>query len=251
MAILKTLTAPPSLPVLRLEPFTPAAFAPFGVCIETPRASTSPTNTSFPPAINANQGTALKYPHISSIVHTYPPPTPSTPEATHNLHLFSCSPRALPPSGEFAVRILERHPCTTQTFIPLAFSDAASSDTPEAEAAAYVVIVAPTAADGWPVLEGVRAFRAERGQAVTYSAGTWHAPMVVLGGRVDFVVVVAENGTAVDCEEVLIEGEGGEGKGKEDGGRNGEGGGVRVLLREEKEGGNWGLWEKGRGKARL
>jgi len=39
---------------------------------------------------------------------------------------------------------------------------------------------------------------------VTYGAGTWHAPMVVLGNKpVDFVVVQFKNGVEVeDCQIV-------------------------------------------------
>lgn len=46
-------------------------------------------------------------------------------------------------------------------------------------------------------------------QAVTYGAGTWHAPMVVLGAkRVDFVVVQHVNGVSGDdCQEVEVKGD--------------------------------------------
>ena len=42
---------------------------------------------------------------------------------------------------------------------------------------------------------------------MTYGAGTWHAPMVVLGDRrVDFVVTQFVNGVPEDdCQEVLVE----------------------------------------------
>lgn len=75
------------------------------------------------------------------------------------------------------------------------------------------MIVAPTRPDdGMPDLEGLRAFEVKPGEAkgVTYGVGTWHAPMVVVGGRaVRFVVVVHENGVkGMDVEEVLVGGEG-------------------------------------------
>lgn len=43
-------------------------------------------------------------------------------------------------------------------------------------------------------------------QAVTYGAGTWHAPMVVVGDRpVDFVVVQFANGVGIeDCQEISL-----------------------------------------------
>ena len=76
-------------------------------------------------------------------------------------------------------------------------------------------------------------------QAVTYGAGTWHAPMVALGEKgtaVDFVVVQFANGVAVeDCQEVFLRGEralaGDVGVGE------GDKGGLLVALRAGEEGG--------------
>jgi len=44
-------------------------------------------------------------------------------------------------------------------------------------------------------------------QAVTYGAGTWHAPMAVIGDRpIDFVVVQFANGVGIeDCQEISLE----------------------------------------------
>jgi len=57
-----------------------------------------------------------------------------------------------------------------------------------------------------PDLDHVRAFIARGDQAVTYAAGTWHAPMVVLGPRrVDFVVTQFVNGVPEeDTQEVAF-----------------------------------------------
>ncbi|KAF2667019.1 hypothetical protein BT63DRAFT_427440 [Microthyrium microscopicum] len=57
---------------------------------------------------------------------------------------------------------------------------------------------------GPPNLAGLRAFIARGDQAVTYGAGTWHAPMVVLGAEaVEFVVVQFANGVGIeDCQEL-------------------------------------------------
>jgi ureidoglycolate lyase len=185
---------------------------PFGVAIQNPGSSTAST---------ANQGTASKHSQISPVRSFYPN---TSPAASTNLNLFSCAPRKLSPGGIFPCHVLERHPYTTQTFIPLALP----RDDPSTF---YVVIVAPTGDDGMPLLEKLQAFRARGDQAVTYAAGTWHAPMVVVGERnVDFCVLVAENGTEEDCEEVFI----------------GDGGVPVKCLEQE---GNWGLWEKP--KARL
>ena len=59
---------------------------------------------------------------------------------------------------------------------------------------------------GLPDLQNLKAFVAEPGVGVTYGVGTWHAPMVVVGGRVDFVVVQHVSGRAAeDCQEVDVE----------------------------------------------
>ena len=186
-----------------------------------------------------------------------------------SVNMFVCSPRTLEEGkngkGESSkvlkVGILERHPFTTQTFCPLGLS--ASSDTK------FLVIVAPSLplsekdiglavprssnstgaklpGRGLPDLTKLKAFLANGSQAVTYGAGTWHAPMVVLGDKeVAFVVSQFVNGVGEeDCQEVVWEGD------------------VRVSVpqltvkvkreegkegpKEEEKDGNFGLWEKKR-----
>ncbi|KAK8071077.1 Bcdal3 [Apiospora hydei] len=133
--------------------------------------------------------------------------------------------------GGVEVKVLERHPFTTQTFIPLTANPSKR----------YLVIVAPSlppsALDeglpvpdpssrsspsspssssssslpgrGMPDLTKLRAFIATGEQAVTYGAGTWHAPMVALGPpgtTVDFLVFQFANDAALeDCQEVALE----------------------------------------------
>ena len=83
------------------------------------------------------------------------------------------------------------------------------------KSAAIFSFVCSATGRGFPDLGKGKAFIAHGGQAVTYGAGTWHAPMVVLGNKaVDFVVVQFANGVGVeDCQEVEF-GKGGEGNGK-------------------------------------
>jgi ureidoglycolate lyase len=109
------------------------------------------------------------------------------------------------------VKVLERHPFTTQTFCPLGLAS-------ENKRTYFLVIVAPSLdisvkdEEGEPLVERppdlnkLRAFVAHGGQAVTYAPGTWHGPMVVLGERrVDFVVTQFVNGVSHDdCQEVRI-----------------------------------------------
>lgn len=136
----------------------------------------------------------------------------------------------------FRVSILERHPYTTQTFLPLGLAGADvdtgnhddngdNNDDDDGNDTVFLVIVAPSLASppppqpparaqqsslstphNPPDISRIRAFVARGDQAVTYAAGTWHAPMVVLGSRrVDFVVTQFVNGVADDdCQEVLL-----------------------------------------------
>ncbi|SLM38381.1 ureidoglycolate hydrolase [Lasallia pustulata] len=122
--------------------------------------------------------------------------------------MFSCFPRPSSSlqSGKLQISILERHPFTTQTFSPLGLPHD-SKDT------CFLVVVAPSlpgtrsGVRNPPDLANIKAFVARGDQAVTYGAGTWHAPMVVLGEkRVDFVVTQFVNGVPDDdCQEVLVE----------------------------------------------
>lgn len=230
---------PSSKATITPNPLTPASFAPFGTAVSSglpiyqaqPPAQlpTSPSNVPTP--ILANQSTALKYSPISPFRDTYnqcPSGKPSSPRVS----LFASFPRQLrrqvrnstnettSSTSVFDVSILERHPYTTQMFVPMGLA----GDDP---LTTYLVIVAPSLAgqtvsttvksdDGKgtseivvrdpPDLNNIKAFVVRGDKATTYGAGTWHAPMVVLGSkRVDFVVVQSSNGVAEeDCQEVNI-----------------------------------------------
>ncbi|KAI4217560.1 MAG: hypothetical protein LQ351_000156 [Letrouitia transgressa] len=199
------------------EPLSQSDFSPFGTVIECPLPPNQNTiSTPFPPSQKstvANQGTAIKYLDVTHMKNLYSNSTSGFPEKAV-MNMFSCFPRNLRPSlvpkkHSFDVKILERHPYTTQTFIPIGLQSSTLSSR-------YLVIVAPTLPPtsgshfktaGSPDLKKLRAFWADGRQAVTYSAGTWHAPMVVVGEqRVDFVVTQFANGVAdEDCQEVVLE----------------------------------------------
>lgn len=208
------------------EPLSQQAFAPFGHAISNVRPDVHPSafaaraSTLPPNAVTANQGTAIQYRDVSRVRNLYgqAPSGRGEPKMT----MFVCAARPLPtteeaPHGQFTVRLMERHPFTTQTFTPVASS-----------ASSYLVVVAPSLGPGefdrdLPVPEGdddlpgrglpdlrrLRAFVATGAQAVTYGAGTWHAPMVVLGEEgttMDFVVFQFGSGEGVeDCQLVEFE----------------------------------------------
>ena len=225
-----TMAPPAHASLLTLEPLSQEAFSQFGSVISNPAPHITPNATlsQLPPgAVPANQGSAHKYPDITSLVNLYIS-APSGAASWAAMSMFVCAPRVLQQSSQaqdgsssrrFPVAILERHPFTSQTFIPLGLSANGPSPT------RYLVIVAPSldrAAGGadaaspearrvgqnLPDLARMRAFVATGAQGVTYGPGTWHAPMVVVGhDAVSFVVAQYVNGVAEeDCQEVAWDG---------------------------------------------
>lgn len=267
-----------------IELLTQSSFSQFGTVIENPAHSSLPRaqRGPSPQAVSANQGSALKFLDVTHMSNLYNV-APSKKPAKAVMNMFVCAPRELRPHepsesmpsswGDldfdeedygnmdrelFDVQILERHPFTTQTFIPMGLSGSERHTQ-------YIVIVAPTLpasasrrhtgrpppyptpnhkkqnsikeifararpspftneaapppnyftrldpsarpkGPGLPDLKNLRAFVATGNQAVTYGAGTWHAPMVVIGERpIDFVVVQFANGVGMeDCQEVAL-----------------------------------------------
>ncbi|CAG8908806.1 unnamed protein product [Penicillium egyptiacum] len=230
------LSANPTV-TLTPEPLTPENFAQFGTAVVSPlprELNIAPQPSSLPPhnpiPVLANQNSALKYSPISPLLDCYTNACPSRQPSEAHMTMFCCFPRnlrtvstgpQLPDRDVFDVRILERHPFTNQTFIPIDLSAHSKVGDGEEEPL-FLVVVAPTLKGKTatakneagemvtvrdpPDLNNVKAFVARGGQAVTYGVGTWHAPMVVLGRRrVDFVVVQFVNGVGdEDCQEAAF-----------------------------------------------
>jgi ureidoglycolate lyase len=234
---------------IRPENLSQSAFATFGTVIENPDPSVIPSLKlrKLPAkAKQANQGSALQYLDVSQLTNMYDL-APSKIPARTLMSMFVCGPRALLPDqginveGSFSVEILERHPYTTQTFIPLGLTPSGEGES------RYLVVVAPSLPPstedealptptgmnlpgrGLPDITKIKAFVANGSQAVTYGAGTWHAPMLVVGKKpVDFVVVQFSNGVGLeDCQIVQWKAE----KGKE------------VMVVVPKIGQSQGLWK--------
>ncbi len=153
--------------LIHAQPLSREGFAPFGDVIGLELAGGS----------SANQGTATRYNHIAQLAS-------SRPGAQPNLALFHSVQKALP----FEVRLLERHPCSTQMFVAL-------------QCQRFLVVVCPDDARGEPDLGQLRAFLCGPGQGVNYRAGLWHHPIIALDGPADFLMLAWEDGSASDCEE--------------------------------------------------
>jgi ureidoglycolate lyase len=145
----------------------PVAFAPFGQVI----AAGDGVGRSV------NLGTADRLDHAARFEST-------RPEARLNLAVFRAAPQVLP----FMVTLLERHPCSTQTFVPL-------------RASRWLVCVAPARPDGAPDPAGLRAFVARGGQGIHFHRGVWHHPIVAFDEPADLVMLAWEDGSPQDCVE--------------------------------------------------
>ncbi|CAK7901214.1 ureidoglycolate lyase [[Candida] anglica] len=190
--------------VLTIEatPLTPEAFAPYGGVISADDQIKHVKSSA------ANYGTAVKIHKVAPIVNNFSK-CPSGSEATANWNIFRCSaPKHLietnTKSKKYTAKVLERHPFSTQTFIPMGQDLAKKS---------YLVIVAKTDAStspqNLPDPLSVAAFVCKGNQSITYGAGIWHAPMVVIDEEVphiDFAVFIHENGVAEeDCQECYFD----------------------------------------------
>jgi ureidoglycolate lyase len=219
------LLVPSSQLRINAEPLTPTAFSLFGTVIVSPlptMQSSIPRSSPLPPPLHpsiqpegvvANQSTALRYSPISPLINNLPD-APNHSLGTPHMSMFCCFPQTLSRDTSFEVKILERHPFTTQTFCPLGLA-------PNDPDAFFLVLVAPSLSDPLPAtapsgskvqiqrppdLRNLKAFVARGAQAVTYGVGTWHSPMVVLGSRrLDFVVTQFMSGVLdEDLQEVRI-----------------------------------------------
>jgi ureidoglycolate lyase len=147
------------------EPLTAEAFARFGSVIEASDRAVK---------LDINQGHALRYDRLADIDVADEGGTPV-------ISLFRARPLAEP-----VLRVFERHPLGSQTFVPL-------SGRP------YLVAVAPA---GPFDPAQIRLFRAEADQGVHYRKGVWHHFLLVLDES-DFLVV-DRAGPGDNCEEVEL-----------------------------------------------
>ncbi|KAI0645675.1 allantoicase [Trametes meyenii] len=206
--------APPTLspdrsargPLIPAVPLTPEAFAPFGKVVQAyadVHAVPDPRNTRV---TGANQGTATKFHKLALLEASYP----AESGATAGLSIYRCKPIDVTADGEWEVKLLERHPCTNQAFVPMGGA-AGLGDALEEPGTRYLVIVAHNGADDKPDPRTLRAFVASGGQGIVYDTGVWHHPMAVLDKTMDFTCVETQigNGDRLDCEVVDLDGSAG------------------------------------------
>jgi ureidoglycolate lyase len=160
-------------PSLCARPICAAAYAPFGALL----AADHPDRPT--PRV-ANHGEALAFDDLAPLISVRPGAKPTA-------SVFRCKPLAAAP---LAVRWLERHPASTQLFVPMG-------------AARYLLVVA-LGGDA-PDLSTLAAFVVSGARAITYHPGVWHHPMVALDAPTDFINLIWLDGSPLDCHEVAFD----------------------------------------------
>jgi len=137
--------------VIKAQPLTADAFAPFGDVLEA---------VGKPDKI-INNGFCGRYHDRARLDFG--------PDGRAGISVFKAEPRALP----YTLDLLERHPDGAQAFIPMSLD-------------AYLVTVAEDA-NGTPA--NIRAFIAGPGQGINYHRNTWHGVLTPLSAPGLFAVV--------------------------------------------------------------
>lgn len=158
---------------LRAEALTQEAFSAFGDVIEV--SDTKETRT-------INEGNTLRYHDLARL-------TLSSESGQPAISIFRSQPQHLP----FAIKLMERHPLSSQAFFPLGTES-------------YLVVVAPA---GDLRANEIRAFVASSNQGVNYHPGTWHHYSLALNNISDFLVVdrivLDDQEADTNCDEVFLD----------------------------------------------
>jgi len=162
----RVMTAEPR--ILRPKPLTSAAFALYGDVLAVDAASE---------VRPINEGHTDRYHDLAGLDLLRGGGRPA-------LSIFRSRPKASP----LTLTMMERHPLSSQAFMPL-------GDRP------WLVVVAPA---GVFDPAGLVAFLAGPGQGVNYHAGIWHHYCLALGEESDFLVL-DRVGPGENCDEVVLD----------------------------------------------
>lgn len=149
---------------IKIEPLTKEAFAPFGDVIET-------EGSDF---FMINNGSTRRYHKLATVQL-------AEAEDQAIMSIFRADPLEMP----MVVRMLERHPKGSQSFVSLTQNP-------------FLIVVAPVGDEPDPAL--VRAFISDGKQGVNYHTGVWHHPVLTLDKQDDFLVV-DRSGAGNNCDE--------------------------------------------------
>ena len=145
-------------------PLTAEAFRPYGDVIEAGERYSL-----------INRGTTRQYSDLAEI-------DVDAQGGEPRISIYRVTPCTVP----LVITMLERHPLSSQLFIPFA-------------AAPFLVVVAAGGADTIDPGD-VRAFRSNGRQGVNYRRGTWHHPVLALDHETEFLVL-DRHGSDRNCDE--------------------------------------------------
>lgn len=150
--------------IIRPQPLTKEAFAPFGDVIETKGSA----------HFAINNGNTERYHRLASV-------DLAQADDSAIISIFRAQPLEMP----LLITMMERHPQGSQAFIPLK------------QNAFLVLVAAPGKA---PQAEDLHAFIASGNQGVNYRIGVWHHPILCCVENDDFLVV-DRMGNGNNCDE--------------------------------------------------
>jgi ureidoglycolate lyase len=152
--------------IVKARALDPVSYAPFGGVVAAGHVESKTTN----------MGTAERFNFLDE-------PANFRPAARANLCLFRCRPYL---SSPIPLSLLERHPYSTQAFVPMGAIDR------------YLVVV--SGGQDKPDEGSIMAFVATGRQGITYRPGIWHHPIIALDRESDFACLVWEDGSPNDTE---------------------------------------------------
>ena len=155
------------MPDIDARPLSPELYAPYGAVIASREHGSRP----------CNHDTGEAWDELATLVNV------RGSSAQASAALFRQAPQHL---STLQVRWLERHPGSTQLFVPM-------------NEGRFLVVVA--LGGDTPDLSTLAAFVGGARQAITYAPGVWHHPMIALDREIDFVNLLYVDGTAGDCDE--------------------------------------------------
>lgn len=152
---------------LKPEPLTSAAFAPYGDVIECGEGCEKRT---------INFGNTTRFHNLAQL----------DLQAESGKPLVSIF-RSAPLPRPIEIKVMERHPLSSQAFYPL-------------EGQPFLVVVATK---GEFDIKNLKAFITNGKQGVNYHAGVWHHYNLALGQVSDFMVI-DRGGPEKNCDEVFL-----------------------------------------------
>jgi ureidoglycolate lyase len=153
--------------IITPQPLTPETFAPFGDVIQAGLGEVT----------RVNEGRANRFDSGARLDRLLAETTPV-------IAIYRIDASDLP----LQVPRLERHPLSSQLFVPMT-------------ASRYLVVTVPSDINGDPVPAEAAAFVATGSQAINYQPGVWHCPLVALDQPADFAMSMGKAADpAADCQ---------------------------------------------------